>query len=230
LRRRRSGRLDPYWDQTNVVGAPPDNTILDNNFGLNFGDRPNLGAVGDFITFQTELVGVTMTNNDDPNTVTNVPLNSTTVTYSPLTSSVDGSLDESTIFNWMWIQYALDPNCVPGNANCGNAFLTDGSTDSDDPYGMAFILGYGELTQAQLDAAINTVIGELPDFNSDFASSTGTPSAIPEPSTWAMLLFGFGGLGLAGYRKGRPALATADRPRRNRASQSPRASLPGMRP
>jgi PEP-CTERM motif len=226
LRRRRSGRLDPYWDQTNVVGAPPDNTILDNNFGLNFGDRPNLGAVGDFITFQTELVGVTMTNNDDPNTVTNVPLNSTTVTYSPLTSSVDGSLDESTIFNWMWIQYALDPNCVPGNANCGNAFLTDGSTDSDDPYGMAFILGYGELTQAQLDAVINTVIGELPDFNSDFASSTGTPSAIPEPSTWAMLLFGFGGLGLAGYRKGRPALATADRPRRNRASQSPRASSP----
>jgi PEP-CTERM motif len=30
---------------------------------------------------------------------------------------------------------------------------------------------------------------------------------IPEPSTWAMLLMGFGLLGLVGYRKTRSALA-----------------------
>ena len=28
-----------------------------------------------------------------------------------------------------------------------------------------------------------------------------SPSAIPEPSTWAMMLLGFAGLGYAGYRK-----------------------------
>ena len=130
---RPADQFDTYWDQTNVVGAPAGNTVLDNNFGLNFGDRPDLSAIGDFITFQTELVGVNMINNSD---------GSTDLSYSPLYSSVDGTLDKSTIFNWMWVQYALDPNCrtVPGTANCGNAFLTDGSTDSDDPYGMAFFL------------------------------------------------------------------------------------------
>jgi len=34
-------------------------------------------------------------------------------------------------------------------------------------------------------------------------------SAVPEPSTWAMLLIGFAGLGFAGYRKARTARAAA---------------------
>jgi hypothetical protein len=32
-------------------------------------------------------------------------------------------------------------------------------------------------------------------------ATIGTTSAVPEPSTWAMLLLGFAGLGFAGYRK-----------------------------
>jgi hypothetical protein len=39
-----------------------------------------------------------------------------------------------------------------------------------------------------------------------------TTSPVPEPSTWAMMLFGFGGLGFAGYRrtlKGAEAAAKA---------------------
>ena len=34
---------------------------------------------------------------------------------------------------------------------------------------------------------------------------TSSPSPIPEPSTWAMMLLGFAGLGFAGYRKARSA-------------------------
>ncbi len=35
------------------------------------------------------------------------------------------------------------------------------------------------------------------------------PTMIPEPSTWAMLVAGFAGLGLAGWRRARPALSIA---------------------
>jgi hypothetical protein len=35
------------------------------------------------------------------------------------------------------------------------------------------------------------------------------PPAIPEPSTWALLLAGFAGLGFAAYRKRRPAISIA---------------------
>ena len=37
---------------------------------------------------------------------------------------------------------------------------------------------------------------------------TAATSAIPEPSTWAMMLIGFAGLGYAGYRRARAAHAT----------------------
>jgi hypothetical protein len=33
--------------------------------------------------------------------------------------------------------------------------------------------------------------------------------SVPEPSVWAMMLFGFAGLGLAGYRASRKTLAIA---------------------
>jgi hypothetical protein len=33
-------------------------------------------------------------------------------------------------------------------------------------------------------------------------------SAIPEPSTWAMMLIGFAGLGFAGYRRAKAVPAT----------------------
>jgi hypothetical protein len=42
---------------------------------------------------------------------------------------------------------------------------------------------------------------------------TAAPTAtIPEPSTWAMMLLGFAGLGYAGYRRSRSAVATALEP------------------
>ncbi len=41
-----------------------------------------------------------------------------------------------------------------------------------------------------------------------FESSLDTVAAVPEPSTWAMLLLGFGGLGFMAYRRKSAALAT----------------------
>ena len=42
-----------------------------------------------------------------------------------------------------------------------------------------------------------------------FGTFTPVTGAIPEPSTWAMLVVGFAGLGFAGYRKARPAGGTS---------------------
>jgi PEP-CTERM motif len=39
--------------------------------------------------------------------------------------------------------------------------------------------------------------------------TTGSVGAVPEPSTWAMMILGFAGLGFAGYRKSRKAVAIA---------------------
>jgi len=40
-------------------------------------------------------------------------------------------------------------------------------------------------------------------------AGTGTLSAVPEPSTWAMMLLGFAGLGFAGYRQRRKLAGAA---------------------
>jgi hypothetical protein len=54
--------------------------------------------------------------------------------------------------------------------------------------------------------AVGTPAGNLPPFALlDGVSLT----AVPEPSTWAMMLVGFGGLGYAAYRRRRMALAVA---------------------
>ena len=48
---------------------------------------------------------------------------------------------------------------------------------------------------------------QAPTFNAAFSLQG---SVVPEPSTWAMMLLGFAGLGFAGYRharKARPASA-----------------------
>jgi hypothetical protein len=47
--------------------------------------------------------------------------------------------------------------------------------------------------------------GFLSAFNTGSATITGFAPSVPEPSTWAMLLVGFAGLGYAGYRQARQA-------------------------
>jgi hypothetical protein len=42
-----------------------------------------------------------------------------------------------------------------------------------------------------------------------YVTVDGIAPSIPEPSTWAMLLIGFAGIGFAGYRKRKRALLAA---------------------
>jgi len=58
--------------------------------------------------------------------------------------------------------------------------------------------------------ATRFVPGTLAVIDSETSDLTGfQPSAVPEPATWAMMLIGFAGLGVAGYRGSRKSAAFA---------------------
>jgi hypothetical protein len=78
-----------------------------------------------------------------------------------------------------------------------------------DATGIAFPVGFADLQSWTRDAAlepdwlrVGTDIVGAGAFNASFSLSGST---IPEPSTWAMLLLGFAGLGFAGYRRAKTA-------------------------
>ena len=84
------------------------------------------------------------------------------------------------------------------------------------PPGTSFPPGFADLQSWTRDAAldpdwlrIGTDITHQGPFNAAF-SLTG--SVVPEPSTWAMMLLGFAGLGFAGYRRTRAAIHIAALP------------------
>ena len=85
-----------------------------------------------------------------------------------------------------------------------------------DATGIRFPVGFPDLQSWTRDAAlepdwlrVGTDIvgppptgGAAPTFNAAFSLSG---AVVPEPSTWAMMLLGFAGLGFAGYRRARMA-------------------------
>jgi CHRD domain-containing protein/PEP-CTERM motif-containing protein len=85
-------------------------------------------------------------------------------------------------------------------------------------YNPAFVTLEGGLPQAET-ALIAGIENEQAYFNihtTQFPGGEirtqllpeGVPGGVPEPSTWAMMLVGFAGLGYAGYRRARAGHAT----------------------
>ena len=80
------------------------------------------------------------------------------------------------------------------------------------PPGTPFPPGFTDLQSWTRDANLDPdwlrvgtdIVGGVtpPTFNAAFSLTGNT---VPEPSTWAMMLLGFAGLGFAGYRHGRKA-------------------------
>jgi hypothetical protein len=63
-------------------------------------------------------------------------------------------------------------------------------------------------SEVNVDSSFATTVGPLVLTSAGDATFTGATTAIPEPSSWAMMLIGFAGLGYAGYRRARAAHAT----------------------
>jgi hypothetical protein len=131
-----------------------------------------------------------------------------------------------------WVSYSADG--YPGNTTV--EFVTTFKADSTalvsglwgaDNYGMIFVNG---VKVAELDGTVyenfnqlhsfsfnplvgqtNTLVVELTDTGPPTAFRIdGFAGAVPEPSTWAMMILGFAGVGFMAYRrKSKPELMAA---------------------
>ena len=134
-----------YWDQVRLSGDPNGTYFVTNpanNYGLSFSDSPNLLEAGRYITFQTELVGV--------NAVTDA--SGTTLSYSPLSLTTTGEIDPTLTFDWAW--YQTVSNCPSGLEDCGVATFRNITDPNSSPLGVAFLLGYGDMTEAEIQAEL----------------------------------------------------------------------------
>ena len=102
----------------------------------------------------------------------------------------------------------------PGNAPAtASDFL--GAGTFLDIYGLAFTIGGGTVVDVFSNGigfgppgAVFGVAVVTSETTLDYVSA-GVAASTPEPSTWAMMILGFAGLGFAGYRASRKAAAVA---------------------
>ena len=84
-----------------------------------------------------------------------------------------------------------------------------------DDYGVLFELSNGEIVDmfsnggSSADPIYGVVVWDPTTNSGNYDNFEGLVLTVPEPSTWAMMIVGFAGLGFAGYRRSRKAEAVA---------------------
>ncbi len=71
-----------------------------------------------------------------------------------------------------------------------------------------FLIGTGPLTLFGLSGELTVGYWDS-DYSDNSGAQTLSVSAVPEPSTWAMMILGFAGLGFLTYRRNNQAAAGA---------------------
>ena len=97
-------------------------------------------------------------------------------------------------------------SCIDYGSNGATMTSASRTSDGDEITFNFDLTGPGNSSNLQLFTNASSFIdpfGTLTDSEGGtFSIPVVTPSAIPEPSTWAMMLLGFAGLGFAGLRSG----------------------------
>ena len=125
--------------------------------------------------------------------------------------SVDGERLNKHLQNAFRARGQNDTTGYVGWWSSDGTFVTTAGTVADGMWenyagnGWSFLTPSFDNSQPEVFKVLGRRKRTVPEASTDFTSL----SAVPEPSTWAMMMLGFAGLGLAGYGQGRRARAAA---------------------
>jgi hypothetical protein len=195
---------DPFADTTGIFGTPA------NLLGPSAGPPPNFqGAVDPANALAiTDAMG---TFSDKILNIDNVAITGIFATNPQNHFDPDQTIPHS--FGWF---------PAPGTVSYDNLFYAGGNAPITcltvppggffDGYGVLFTLANGDLVDLYSNggnAPGDYGVVVWADGAGDYTSSGGLSLTAPEASTWSMMVLGFAGLGLAGYRSSRKAAITA---------------------
>jgi hypothetical protein len=193
---------DPFADTMGIFGTPA------NQIGPSSGPPPNYHGVVD----PANALAVT----NAMGTFSDVALGINNVAI----KGIVATNPQNHFDNDPTIPYSFGWYPAPGSVSYDNLFYAGGNAPITcltvppggffDGYGVLFTLANGDLVDLFSDGGngpgdYGVVVWA--DGAEDKTSAGGLSLTAPEPSTWAMMLLGFAGLGFAGYRTSRKTAA-----------------------
>jgi hypothetical protein len=193
---------DPFADTTGIFGTPA------NLLGPSGGPPSFQGAVDPANALA--VTGATGFFSDVALSIDDVAITGIVATNPQNHFDADQTIPHS--FGWYPAPGSVSyDNLFYAGANAPITCLTVPPGGYLDGYGILFTLANGDLLDlysnggnAPGDYGVVVWVGG-PDGAGDYTSSKFLSLTAPEPSTWAMMVLGFAGVGFAGYRRARKA-------------------------